>query len=255
MNQAEKVVDEHLAKDGEETTTVHQHAMPAVEHEYVQKEQKEKEHVAIDRERHQDHYHTKVQPIQDKEILPEQHHHVREGSEKREFHHGDDQEAERRLEDEAEDLGVHTNQREVGATHVTEDKGEVVEGEHIHHHVYENVQPVIQKETIEPHVVHKTKTIKEVHQHEPQHHEATQLPPVSIEEFRKQGGKLDGAGERVEKYDGEPNEVSVDKVAGYSAPSTRQTSRAEASEDGAPVVDGAKEEPSLLKKMVMGAGL
>lgn len=233
--------------------------MPAVEHEHVQKEQLEKEHVAIDRERHQDHYQTKVQNIQDKEVLPEQHHHVDEGSEERVFQHGDDQEAERRLESEAADLGVHENKREVGATHVTEEAQDVTEGEHIHHHVHENIQPVIQKETIEPHVVHKTKTIKEVHQHEPQHHEAEQLPPVSMDEFKKQGGKLDGADEeRVETYDGEPEAAQGSgNVAGYNAPSTRQTSRATPgpdARDGTPA-EGDKEEPGLLKKLVMGAGL
>lgn len=219
--------------------------MPAVEHEHVQREQIEKEHIAVDRERHQDHYQTKVQPIKDSEVLPEQHHHVKEASEERVFSHGDDQAAERNLKVEADKLGVHENKREVGKTHISEAEGEVVEGEHIHHHVHENIQPVIQKETIEPHIVHKTKAIKEVHQHEPQHHEAQQLPPVSIEEFKKQGGKLDGAAEHVKTVDGEP-----DAVTGYNAPSTRQTSRA----TPAPA-EGEKEEPGLLKKMVMGAGL
>lgn len=229
--------------------TTLQEVLPAVEHEHVQREQKEKEYVAVDRERHQDHYQTKVQPIADSEVLPEQHHHVNEGTETREFQHGDDKQAERALAAEGEQLGVHENKRDVSATHVTEDEAQVLDGEHIHHHVHEQVQPVIQKETLEPHVVHKTKAIKEVHQHEPVHHGAEQLPPVSIEDFKKQGGKLDGEGEKVVTYEGEPEAVTG---AAYSAPTTRGAAKAEAEGTTA---TGEKEEPSLLKKMVMGAGL
>lgn len=279
MNSAENVVNEHLAKDGVEKTTVHQvrptpsirpkttrsakanppsqHALPAVEHEHVQREQKEKEYVAIDRERHQDHHQTKVQPIVDSEVLPEQHHHVSEAAEKRVFAHGDDKAAERDQAAEADALGVHENKRTVSKAQATQDEAQVLEGEHIHHHVHETVQPVIQKETIEPHVVHKTKTVKEVHQHEPQHHAAEQLPPVTIDEFKKQGGKLDGeTAERVETHEGEP-EAAMGS-AGYKAPTTRTTSRATPavdSREGTPAAAGEKEEPGLLKRMAMGAGL
>lgn len=230
--------------------------MPAVEHEEVQPEVREKEYKAVDREIHQDHYQTKVQPIQDREVLPEQHHHVEEASEEKVFHHGDTQEAEERLEDEADELGVNENKRKVAPTHTTEAKGEVIEAEHIHHHIHENIQPVIEKETIEPHVVHKTKAIHEVHHEAPQHHEATQLPPVTMDEFKKQNGRLDGAGERTDTFAGEPRPVKSRRVgasedsdedgSGYIAPSTRQTERETEDKD---------QEPGFLKKMVMGSGL
>lgn len=187
-----------------------------------------------------------MQPIADSEVLPEKHHHVNEGTETREFQHGDDKQAERALAAEGEKLGVHENKRDVSATHVTEDEAQVLEGEHIHHHVHEQVQPVIQKETIEPHVVHKTKAIKEVHQHEAVHHDAEQLPPVSIDEFKKQGGKLDGEAERVETFAGEPDN--------YTAPTTRGAAKATADAE-ATTTTTQKEEPSLLKKMAMNAGL
>lgn len=230
--------------------------MPAVEHEEIQPEKLEKEYTAIDRERHQDHYQTKVQPIQDKEVLPEQHHHVKEASEKKIFHHGDNEQAEERLEDEADELGVNENKRKVAPTVTTEAEGEVIEAEHVHHHIHENIQPVIEKETIEPHVVHKTKAVHEVHHEAPKHHEATQLPPVTMDEFKKQNGRLDGAGERTDTFEGEPRPVKSRRVGatsdsdeegpGYIAPSTRQTEREVGDKD---------EEPGFLKKMVMGSGL
>lgn len=230
--------------------------MPAVEHEEVQREVREKEYTAVDRERHQEHYQTKVQPIQDREVLPEQHHHVEEASEEKVFNHGDNQEAEERLEAEAEELGVHENTRVVAPTHTTQAKGEVIESEHIHHHIHENIQPVIEKETIEPHIVHKTKAIHEVHHDKPKHHEATQLPPVTMDEFKKQNGRLDGVGERTDTFVGEPRPVKSRRVgasadsdeegADYVAPSTRKTVREGEDEE---------QEPGFLKKMVMGAGL
>lgn len=230
--------------------------MSAVEHEHVQPEQREKEYTAIDRERHQDHYQTKVQPIQDRDVLPEQHHHVKEASEKKVFHHGDNQEAEDRLEEEAEDLGVREDTREVAPTHTTHSKGETIEAEHVHHHIHENIQPVIEKETIEPHIVHKTKAVHEVHHDEPKHHEATQLPPVTMDEFKKQNGRLDGEAERTDTFVGEPRPVKSRRVGasadsdvdgpGYIAPSTRQTEREAEEKD---------QEPGFLKKMVMGSGL
>lgn len=230
--------------------------MPAVEHEHVQPERREKEYVAVDQERHQDHYQTKVQPIQDSEVLPEQHHHLKENSEKKVFHHGDDGEQKDRLKTEAEELGVHEDKRVVAPTHHTQAEEETIEAEHIHHHIHENIQPVIEKKTIEPHVVHKTKAVHEVHFHEPEHHKATQLPPVTLDEFKKENGRLDGTGERTDTFAGEPRAVKSRRVGTsaesdsdtpeYIAPSTRQTERD---------AEEKEQEPGFLKKMVMGSGL
>lgn len=59
-------------------------------------------------------------------------------------------------------------------------------------------------ETVEPHVVHKTVPIHEIHHKTPQHHSANALPAVSIEEFKKQGGSLKGREERHDFFPGEP---------------------------------------------------
>jgi hypothetical protein len=67
-----------------------------------------------------------------------------------------------------------------------------VTGEHVHHHVHENVQPVIHKETIVPHVVHTVVPIHESHHVAVQHHGTSTLPVKSVDEFLASGGSLKG---------------------------------------------------------------
>jgi hypothetical protein len=59
-------------------------------------------------------------------------------------------------------------------------------------------------ETIEPHVTHTTVPIHEVHHNAAQHHAASALPAVSMEEFKKSGGALAGREERTDGFVGEP---------------------------------------------------
>ncbi|KAI9697011.1 MAG: hypothetical protein M1836_004972 [Candelina mexicana] len=68
-----------------------------------------------------------------------------------------------------------------------------IEGEHIHHHIHETIQPVIEREIIEPSVVHHTVPIHEVHQREADHQEASTLPEVTMDDFKSKGGKLAGS--------------------------------------------------------------
>merc|ERR1712098_910544 len=65
----------------------------------------------------------------------------------------------------------------------------------------------IQKETIQPSVVHTTVPVHEVHQNEAKHHTATSLPAVTMDEFKKQGGHLSGRDERTDAFAGEPRSV------------------------------------------------
>ena len=79
-----------------------------------------------------------------------------------------------------------------------------VQGEHVHHHVYEKVQPVIEREVIQPTVVHTTVPIHERIEYEPTFHPATVQPKVTMEEFLKAGGTLEGRGGVCESFAGEP---------------------------------------------------
>lgn len=66
---------------------------------------------------------------------------------------------------------------------------------------------MIQKETIQPSVVHTTVPIHEIHQNEAKHHAASALPAVSMADFKKQGGALTGREERYDGFEGEPRAV------------------------------------------------
>jgi len=204
MDKAKAAVSGFLHKDGKHDTTVHESINPAVQNEHVTKTRHENAQTVVDREVHQDHHHTSVQPIHDREVLPEQHTHNMAGVEHRNIKHGNDSHVKDRLAAEAAQF---KNNKTVGETQHTSSAAPVVAGEHVHHHVHENIQPVVQKETIQPSVVHTTIPVHEVHQNEAKHHTATQLPAVSMSEFKRQGGGLSGREERTDAFAGEPKAV------------------------------------------------
>merc|ERR1712029_89887 len=204
MDKAKAAVGSFLHKDGKHDTTVHETVNPAVTQENVTRTQHENVTTAVDREVHQDHHHTSVQPIKDREVLPEQHNHQMAGVETRNLKHGNDEHVKERL---AAEQAQFKNARTVGDTQHTSSANPTIAGEHVHHHVHENIQPVIQKETIQPSVVHTTVPVHEVHQNEAKHHTATSLPAVTMDEFKKQGGHLSGRDERTDAFAGEPRSV------------------------------------------------
>lgn len=57
-----------------------------------------------------------------------------------------------------------------------------------HSHIHETIQPVIERETIQPEVVHTTNHVHETHHLNAEHHEATTAPAVSLSEFEKKAG-------------------------------------------------------------------
>lgn len=182
----------------------------------------------MDKEVHQEHHHTTVQPIKDQEILPEKHSHIHESTQHKEFRHGDHSQINNKIAQEHTRLGLNEHTREVGSTTRTTAEAPTAQGEHIHHHVHEHVQPVIEKETIQPHVVHHTKPVHEVHHQAPEHHSATTLPPVSLDEFKRQGGKVQGeTGVRRDEFKGEPGPLESGYIGGSGARGTTHVTRQE----------------------------
>jgi len=216
MDKAKAAVGNFLHKDGKHDTTVHETVNPAIQNENVTRTQHENVTEAVDREVHQDHHHTSVQPIQHREVLPEQHSHHQHETEHRHIKHGDDSHVKERL---AAEQAQFKNTRSVGDTQHTTSAAPAIAGEHVHHHVHENIQPVIQKDTIQPSVVHTTKPVHEVHQNESKHHTATALPAVSMDEFKRQGGSLTGREERTDAFGGEPRAVGG-TLGGHGAKGT-----------------------------------
>lgn len=208
-----------------------QHVEPAVQHEQVKPEKHEKIYRPVDKEIHQEHHHTTVQPVKDREVRPEKHVHEQEGPRRKHIKRSGSDHVRNELETERIALGLTENEREVGETHHTVEEAPTIQGQHVHHHIHEHIQPVIEKETVQPVIVHKTKPIHEVHELEPKHHEATVLPPVSLDELKKKGQDLNREPEeRQYTFKGEPESEKKKHAAeeqgdDYVAPSTRQTTR------------------------------
>ncbi|KAK8139100.1 hypothetical protein PG984_002480 [Apiospora sp. TS-2023a] len=210
MEKAKAAIRDFTSKSGHHDTTVHSATAPAVEHETVKPQQHENVNTAIDREVHQDHYHQTVQPVEAQEVLPEQHHHKLGGVEHREFDHRNNEETRRRLAAETEGF---RDERVVHDATRTKAHAAVVEGEHVHHHLHETIQPVVHKETIEPHVVHTTVPIHETHHNKAQHHQTTTLPTVNMSDWQGKGGLLHGRDERYDNFEGQPADVGgLEKV-------------------------------------------
>ncbi|KAI4131578.1 MAG: hypothetical protein LQ347_002915 [Umbilicaria vellea] len=225
MDRAKTAVSEFMGKAGHNDTTVHEKVAPAIVNENITKHRHEEATTAIDREIHQDHYHTSVQPIKDREVLPEKHIHQMAAVEEREQYHGDDAAIKARLEQERLQF---QNTRTEGGVRESHSVAPTIAGEHVHHHVHETIQPVIQKETIQPSVVHTTIPVHEVHHNEAKHHAATALPAVSMADFKKQGGSLTGREERYDGFEGEPRAVGSalggSSTTGLGSSSTTGTS-------------------------------
>jgi hypothetical protein len=145
-----------------------------------------------------------VQPVKDREVLSEQHHHNLVPVEHRTHDHRNTQDTESRLQQNAAQF---KDQSVRGETRHTSAAAPSIAGEHVHHHIHETIQPVVQKETIEPHVVHTTVPIHEVHHNTAQHHAASALPAVGMSEFKKHGGSLTGREERHDHFAGEPRSI------------------------------------------------
>lgn len=73
--------------------------------------------------------------------------------------------------------------------------------------VHETIQPVVERDILEPHVIHNTFPIHEIHINEAKHHSASSLPEVTLAEFQRQGGTLNGREERVDSFSGAPRSI------------------------------------------------
>ena len=179
------------SKDGapaveQEDATASKDINPAVEWETVKKEHETQEQKVVDKERHQDHYATKIQPLTDREVLDTEHKQETAPTEHREVKHEGGEDVEANVA--ARESGFK-NETTQGETVETTTAAPTKETEQVHHHLHQTVQPVIEKETVQPSVTHKTIPVKEVHQEAAKDHGVEIANPISKEEFE---GRLDG---------------------------------------------------------------
>ncbi|KAM0335122.1 hypothetical protein ACHAQA_000160 [Verticillium albo-atrum] len=207
MQKAKQAVSDFVSRDGKHKTTVEEDVRREVTEEHVKPHKHENVTTAIDKEVHQDHHHTTVQPITAQETLPEKHTHNIIPVEHKTFEHGNDQEVRSKLDADA------AKYKDTSVTHSTTHSAAVnpvVAGERIHHHVHEHVQPVIQKEVIAPQVVHTTVPIHETHHAAAQYHGTSVLPAKTLEELNSNKAGLDGKGHSRVEFDGCPKSYNKD---------------------------------------------
>jgi hypothetical protein len=119
--------------------TVDSEVSPAIEHTHVKKQHETREQTFVEKEKHQDHYHTTIQPLKDSELLPEKHDHTQE-IEHRSINH-DDGAASAKAEADRAGFEGTSEQKEFESR--TQEPTQVEE--HVHHHLHETVQPIIEK--------------------------------------------------------------------------------------------------------------
>ncbi|EPS45293.1 hypothetical protein H072_721 [Dactylellina haptotyla CBS 200.50] len=206
MQAAKQAVSEFLHHANKHSVDIEQETKPAILHETVAEKQHENVIHAIDREVHQHHHQIHVQPIQHQVIEEEQHHHNIIPVEHRSHHYGKDQQVKKAL---AAEHGKFKDEQQILPVETTNQRNVVV-GEHVHHHVHDYIQPVIERKRIVPHVVHTTIPIHEHVEHEPYIHKGNVLPVLSMEEFMKKGFSLKGSKKPMEHIDYEGNPLDID---------------------------------------------
>ncbi|KFY88852.1 hypothetical protein V500_06075 [Pseudogymnoascus sp. VKM F-4518 (FW-2643)] len=162
-----------------EDTTLESEVSPAVEHRHVKKQHETREQTFVHKDKHQDHYHTTIQPLKDSETLPEKHDRTQDT--RRRSINNDHSDAKKKAE--AGRSGFkNTSDQEQFETKTREPTQQDV---HVHNHWHETVQPVIEKEVIDPSITHKRIDVEENIQEPAKYHGVTTNSAVSAEEFKK----------------------------------------------------------------------
>ncbi|CAK4030453.1 Hypothetical predicted protein [Lecanosticta acicola] len=204
MEQAKAAVADFMAKAGHHDTTVYERVAPAIYHETITREDHEDTQTVYDREIHQDHYHFTLQPVEDEEVTEDKVEFNMLPVDQKVFAHGDPSDVENAISQEAAKFTTEIVRVDGNKTSSTSPP---IVGEHFHHHVHETIQPIINKRTLEPHVIHTTIPIREVHHNQSIFHATSSLPQLSMADFKRQGGALNGREERIDSFEGEPRSV------------------------------------------------
>lgn len=139
INDSNASVPASTSTSEEVDKTVDSEVAPAVEHTHVKKQHETREQTFVEKEKHQDHYHTTIQPLKDSEVLAEKHDHIQETKER--SINNDDGSAKAKAQ--ADQTGFKSTSEEKQFESKTQEPTQ--EEEHVHHHLHETVQPVIEK--------------------------------------------------------------------------------------------------------------
>jgi len=197
-----------------DSTEVCTETAPAVVQEHVSRNETVEQVEAIDRERHIHHHQHRVQPVVDNKVLPTEHKYQVAAELTRESKHDMLPEHREKLEQQRH---LYTDSKVVDDVNRNMVAAPAVAAEHVHHHVHETIQPVINRETVQNTHVHTTIPIHEKIHDAPIVHEHTVLPTVSLKDFEAKVGGVhqhkDGDHEHA-YYEGSPRVGADGKVSG-----------------------------------------
>ncbi|KAI0441131.1 hypothetical protein F4803DRAFT_552436 [Xylaria telfairii] len=167
------------SSSNKDTGSITKETAPSVEHETIHRKHEQREQKVLDSERHQEHYKTTVQPLKEREVMPEKHQH-----EQADIQH-------QHINRDQNDIKGKHERRQAQFQDISKEAGthsEIIQeptltSEHTHHHLHETIQPVVEKETVMPSVTHKTIPVKETIQEPSLDEGVTVNPPMSKEEF------------------------------------------------------------------------
>lgn len=131
MDRAKAAIHKFVGKEHEHNTDVEEIQAKPVVQEVVQPQKKVVEQEVVKQVVHQDHYHTTIQPIKDRQVLPEEVIQEMTPVQRKEYEHDNAAEVEARLRRESEKFKDTSVTETEKVTHVVAPE---VTGEHVHHH-------------------------------------------------------------------------------------------------------------------------
>ncbi|KAJ9125859.1 hypothetical protein QFC24_002643 [Naganishia onofrii] len=220
MSNALNHAKEFLTRSAQnDSTEVCSETAPEIVQEHIKQNERVETVEAIDRERHVHHHQHRVQPIVDKQVLDTKHEFNVLPEVTRESKHDMIPEHRAKLE---EQRNLYHNTQTAAPVVREQVAGGVQANEHVHHHVHETIQPVIQRETVASTHVHTTIPIHEKIHDAPVVHEMTTLPTVTLDEFKSKAGGVHAHSHRDgdhshQYYEGSPRVGGPGASEGTSA--------------------------------------
>lgn len=129
------------AENGSSASDIDKENMPAAEHEPLVKPVVMATPTLVQRDIHQDHHHTTVAPLAERNVLPVKHEYKEDPATLHEVEHDDPEATAAKVA--AEQARFKDTTTVAPTMHTTEHAPAVI-GEHVHHHIHETIQPVVQ---------------------------------------------------------------------------------------------------------------
>jgi len=190
-----------------DTTTVDSSVNPEITHEHIRPVEKEEIHKNVTQEHDVHHYQSRVQPVTDSRVQDTKH--VNQSLDTEHVHHDIPKAAHEEARLRSKELGME-NKQNVGSTERSTVDGQTNVQGFANHHIHETIQPVVERETVQPTAIHTTRNVHEHITDGPVLHDQTIEKPISVDEFKS---RIHGGTKTATFQDKQPNEVPTDEAS------------------------------------------